>query len=63
MLGASVEYGLDEPKVDKLTNILHQAGATNLNKAENICMFIFENNIFERPEDEILDELRKNKMI
>ena len=61
LIDLSVKYGLDSSQVSELANMVYQAGVTNMDdpKFKRIASYICEMNLLGRPDEEIIEELRR----
>ena len=61
LIDLSVKYGLDSSQVSELSNMAYQAGIKSLDdpKFGEVAKYICENALLGKPDEEIIEELRR----
>jgi len=66
MLDLSLKFGLTEAQTDKVIDIIYQA-LHEIDKgsqiAQQVALFVCNHGLVDKPMDDILEELRVNKLI
>ena len=65
LIDLSVKYGLGSADITKLVNIIYQTGVhdTDSDRFKKIARHICQNSLIDMPAEELLEELKRHKLI
>lgn len=65
LIDLSVKYGLNNVELEKLSGLMYQIGVTDGNSEtfKKVTAHICENKLLERPEEELIEELKLKGLI
>lgn len=65
LIDLSVKYGLNNVELEKLSGLMYQVGITDGDSEifKKVTAYICENKLLERPEEELIEELKLKGLI
>lgn len=65
LIDLSIKYGLKSTQISKLVDMLYQCGLQELEDpvAQKIAHFICSEGLVDKPGEEVIEELKRNKFV